>query len=123
MKKDTKPGGAGSTSQFSGSFPRYEVKSIMDFLEIPEDRLDDCLVEFRSFLETLRELTTVAKLGAEMMGQDPIEALKLMAFTWVDDGKTDVTVNIETNAGGQRPAIAGTLDRPCSAPDSPSKKS
>ena len=28
-----------------------------------------------------------------------------------------------SNAGGQRPAIAGTLDRPCSAPDSPSEKS
>lgn len=73
----------------------YKIEKITDFLEVPEDRLDDCLVDFKSFLEHTKPLLALAKTGAELLGQDPEEAIKLMGFTWVDDGKTDGELNLE----------------------------
>ena len=76
----------------------YKIVNVTDFLDVPEDRIDDCLTEFKPFLEYMRPMIALAKMGAESLGQDPEEALKVMAFTWIDDGKTDVTIRVQTEA-------------------------
>lgn len=51
---------------------RYEIVTLPDFLQVPEDRLADCLAAFRHYVELCRELQSV----------DGVEPIK---FTWIDD--------------------------------------
>lgn len=75
----------------------YKIETIQDFLKVPEDRIDDCLVEFKEFLEMLRAMYTVAEISAKTLGLDCSneDLLRFCAFEWVDDGKRDVEINIE----------------------------
>ena len=74
----------------------YKIDKITDFLEVPEDRIDDCLAEFATFLEFLRAILVFAKLGAETQGMGQDELYKLMGFTWVDNGKEGIGVRTTT---------------------------
>jgi hypothetical protein len=59
---------------------QYEIKSLVDFNKIPQDRLDACLAEFKVWLG-IANLATIA--GAIASG-----------FTWIDDGETNISINL-----------------------------
>lgn len=77
----------------------YKIEKVIDFLKVPDSRIDDCLTEFRTFLEHMRALTELAIAGAESLGMDAEDAIGLMEFTWIDDGKTDVVIKITGELG------------------------
>ena len=54
----------------------YKIEHAHDFLQVPEDRLDDCLSEFKHYLEDIKAFTDS---GCEMSG--------IGGFTWIDDGE------------------------------------
>jgi hypothetical protein len=64
---------------------RYTIEHVSDFLKVPEDRLDACLSDFKEALSCSRlfQATTL------LFGEPPLEK-----FTWIDDGKTDATIDI-----------------------------
>jgi hypothetical protein len=64
---------------------RYEIKTIEDFLMVPEDRLDECLHEFKTCLGVVR-----LAHGTKYFAWHGV-------FTWVDDGKKDIKVNLKVN--------------------------
>lgn len=84
------------------TYPEYELNSFMDFCDIPEDKLDHCLEDFKIFIKQaigmkrmIEEMAGLAKesglLSEEDMppeGQDLVEFNK---FIWIDDGKHEVT--------------------------------
>ena len=63
--------------------PTYPINTIHDFATVPEDRLDDCLRDFRLFLRMMRPLSDL--LGTQFVP----------AFTWVDDGEKNVRITID----------------------------
>ena len=73
----------------------YTIKTLEDFLTVPEDRLEDCLKEFKSFIEILRPIKDLIKATGDTFG---VEAGAIAeAFVWIDDDKGNVTVRF----GGQ----------------------
>jgi hypothetical protein len=59
---------------------KYKIKHVRDFLEVPSDRLDACLEEFKVFLALVRPF--------------PTSLFEVNAFEWIDDGKNNVDIQI-----------------------------
>lgn len=70
----------------------YEIKSLDDFLNVPENRVDACLYEFKTTLMAMRMMRT---LNADL-GHGETVMILFPSFTWVDDGKMDMSVQIQT---------------------------
>jgi hypothetical protein len=60
----------------------YHIETVADFLKVPQDRLDDCLAEFRTVLRCVEPFEALT--GAEIVP----------SFTWVDDGNRHISVDI-----------------------------
>jgi hypothetical protein len=63
----------------------YAIETIEDLLEIPPERIDDCLKDFRSFYDfcqLMKNIKKHAELSPDDMQMSPV-------FNWIDDGKTD----------------------------------
>jgi hypothetical protein len=76
--------------------PQYTIQTVGDFLKVPEDRLDACLEEFKTFLEQSRSFMEIANALAGIMGADKSQnAVK--GFVWIDDGEKNVTIRISPN--------------------------
>lgn len=73
---------------------RYVIEKITDILEIPEDRLDDFMVDLKSYYQMARPMADLIKETAKV-GNVDVEVLPIR-MTWIDDGKHDVTVKIGT---------------------------
>ena len=79
--------------------PQYTIQTVGDFLKVPEDRLDACLEEFKTFLEQGRAFMAFMEMAnalAGIMGADKLKnAVK--GFVWIDDGEKNVTIRISPN--------------------------
>ena len=72
--------------------PEYEIRTVGDFLAVPESRLDECLAEFREFLGLARDMVSMSKAMEKLVGVQAEN--KEVSFVWVDDGKRGRTVEI-----------------------------
>ena len=63
----------------------YEIRTLSDFLKVPNDRIEDCLKEFAVSLEFL-------KANHELMG---LENGQMEFFNWTDDGKKNITADFK----------------------------
>lgn len=76
--------------------PQYTIQTVGDFLKVPEDRLDACLEEFKTFLEQGHAFMEMANALAGILGADKLKnAVK--GFVWIDDGEKNVTIRISPN--------------------------
>lgn len=73
--------------------PQYTIQTVGDFLKVPEDRLDACLEEFKTFLEQSRSFLTMADAMADLLGADKSQNA-VQGFVWIDDGEKNVTIRI-----------------------------
>jgi len=69
---------------------RYMIKTLDDFLGVPDDRIDQCLKEFAIFIYTAR---FVASSAEEACGKKVVE---VGGFEWIDDGDLDVSIQLRT---------------------------
>lgn len=76
--------------------PEYTIKEVGDFLQVPEDRLDACLEEFKTFLQVSRSFMEMTNAMAGLLGADKSQNV-LQSFVWIDDGERNVTINICAN--------------------------
>ena len=63
---------------------KYTLKTVEDFLQIPDDRLDECLREFAIALRYVRAVEAKAR------DADAKAKIHMPYFGWIDDGKSDV---------------------------------
>jgi hypothetical protein len=63
-------------------YPEYEIKNLLDFLRVPEDKICKCLLDFEVWCAVAR---VGQKMGATVMGR----------FVWIDDGKQNAHINIQ----------------------------
>jgi hypothetical protein len=75
------------------NFPTYQIDHARDFLQVPEDRLSQCLVEFADFLALARELNHLVEAVGKTVGLAE-ECGEVGAYTWTDDGKLNRVVSI-----------------------------
>lgn len=66
----------------------YVLPSTMDFHHIPEDKIDDCLKDFKVFIAQARAVSKIIDL-------------KKMRFIWIDDGSygDSAKIKLYTNKG------------------------
>lgn len=75
--------------------PAYEIKTVQDFLLVPEDSIGACLDEFRDYLECARDITAIAKRSGEILGAKETK-VSVGSFNWTDDGIREGTIRVET---------------------------
>lgn len=78
----------------------YRISSLADFLQVPADKLDECLADFQTWLSLARQADEVSRIGSNMLGAEA--KLSLRAFTWIDDGKRGVSAMDVVTTDGQR---------------------
>ena len=71
---------------------RYTIEKISDIFQIPEDRFDDFLVDFKSYYNMGQPMAKLIKEVAKTGGV-AVDVLP-MHMVWVDDGKHDAKVII-----------------------------
>jgi len=77
----------------AGSVPKYEIKTVKDFLKVPPERMEECLTEFRDFLDMARTTTEACKVLGQLIGSEPPETF-VQAFIWRDDGERKGTLRL-----------------------------
>lgn len=76
----------------------YKIKTVDDFRQIPEDKIDKSLKEFGTALRVRKNMeTTMNILGKSISGKDKVLDLTIPEFTWIDDKEKKLTVNIRNN--------------------------
>ena len=70
----------------------YKITSLKDLLNIPVDRVDDCLDELKDGLKLIH-----AQMAAFEI---PVGDAVFDSFTWNDDGAKDMTSNAHFSCGG-----------------------
>ena len=66
----------------------YEIKTLLDFAKIPDDKVKDCLKDFEQWIY-------LCKLAKETTIFLPVEE-----FIWIDDDKNNMTIRIINQEGG-----------------------
>ena len=70
---------------------QYEIKTIEDFFKIPDNRIDDCLDEFKEFISIVKPVVSLANTISDATKTQRAEIIK---FTWIDDGKRNKKIII-----------------------------
>lgn len=97
---------------------RYEISSVLDFLKVPPERLEDCLEEFKTYLGLKRLLVAyfgIFEVNAKVEGEPLDEGVEWGPFIWIDDGvaTTNVTVDfVDVEDGGMEVRIQTKSDEP-----------
>lgn len=100
-----------------GAAKTYTIRTVADFLLVPEDRLGECLREFRIMLDMARATTDLlGHVADEMARQGELKCAPgdvrfqlLDRFEWIDDDAGNVTMRIlsplssEERSHGERP--------------------
>ena len=87
-----------STEAPQSEAPRYEIRTIADFLKVPEDRLDACLDDFRASAHLMRPMADLVEAITEDYGEGekPIGVtVEPQSFVWIDDGVKHITLAIK----------------------------
>ena len=81
--------------------PRYIIKTLADFLTIPQEKLQHALRDFYSWIEYNHAFAALAK---EIPALAALEA-DVSKFVWVDDGKHEIIPVFEAKkpAGEAKP--------------------
>ena len=69
----------------------YVLRTVLDFAQVPAERRETCLDEFSMFLALNDAITDIASSH----GVTPKDMGLLDQFTWIDDGKRDMTVSVQ----------------------------
>lgn len=73
----------------------YTIKQITDIFQIPEDKLDEFIVDLRAYYHCGKHLTNLIDTVAKAKGLDTKTLPQHM--TWIDDGNHDASIRISTN--------------------------
>lgn len=106
--------------------PTYDIRTVADFLKVPEDRIGECLREFRIMLDMARATTSLLGNIADSMADEPgakhkrgdVHFVMLDRFEWIDDnlGEAHLTIDVAEKAKApspkKRPAGPSSLRRP-----------
>ena len=65
---------------------QYEIKSLSDFLNVPAEKLPECLGDFKQWVELRRSMADGFKLLEPLFGDLSATVEMKDAFIWLDDG-------------------------------------
>jgi hypothetical protein len=75
----------------------YTIRTVQDFLNVPEDRRALCLSEFGIWLEHVEAMKPLVDMIPDgMLKNDPFAA-----FNWIDDDKGECTISVSEASTGK----------------------
>ena len=75
----------------------YTINNIQDFLQVPPDRMSECLLDFAQFMHTAGELKKLADSLLDAAGIKDEKPIVFGAFTWIDDGKRGGKITLKVS--------------------------
>lgn len=70
----------------------YEIRTVADFLIVPEERIIDCLVDFTIWLQLARQPETIENALTEIFSAKAGQIKSMPdVFRWRNDGKTGLS--------------------------------
>ena len=97
MTDNAKPASAG-TGETAGSAV-YEIKTIDDFLRLPDRAIDKALAEFVPAMKAAHAMYRLAVTLAEVAGVAPDTVpMTIPTMRFVDDDRKTITFNLKPNA-------------------------
>lgn len=79
----------------------YPIASLEDFLKVPEDKIDECLADFKIWLSLARQSNVVTSVFDALSGMPGWTTKFLHSFTWIDDGTPGIRAVQITDANDQ----------------------
>jgi len=76
----------------------HEIRTVGDFLTVPEDKRDACLADFKMWLGFMELAITLGEMAGGGVTPDT------GAFRWIDDGKHDAHVTFHITNEPKREA-------------------
>lgn len=83
--------------------PQYDIRTVQDFLQVPEPRRAICLKEFATWLKIHDAVVTL------LTPPEHPNAVQWTYFRWIDDGERNVSIKMEVVAGSIAKDSAGSL--------------
>lgn len=83
---------------------KYVIRTVEDFLSVPADKRDECLEDFRQWLEIASHKSAMERAMDDLTGIEGAMTMRVNEFHWVDDGQrgvSDITVNGESVRGSE----------------------
>jgi hypothetical protein len=74
---------------------RFEIRTVADFLTVPEDRRFVCLREFHAWLTMGEGIAALLGIAGDTLGASVNAVFKSDVFVWIDDGKATAHASIE----------------------------
>ena len=80
--------------------PRYHIKTVADFLTIPEDKLGHAIFDFANWIAF-----AISGETKKALKEIPGLEIDLSEFIWVDDGKHEIIPQLQVKepAEGSKP--------------------
>lgn len=78
----------------------YPITGLEDFLKVPEDKIDECLADFKNWLSLARQSAVITSMLDALSGV-PGSTTFLHSFTWIDDGIPGIRTVQITDANDQ----------------------
>ena len=64
----------------------YPIKTVADFLTIPDESIDACLTDFKEWIRIARQRVSFSADMSELLGVPGAINMSTDDFTWIDDG-------------------------------------
>ena len=68
---------------------KYLLKTVEDFLQIPDDRVDECLREFAVVLRMVNEIEAKSQNSIAEVNTGLKVKILMPYFGWIDNGRSD----------------------------------
>ncbi len=76
---------------------KYEIKNLTDILSIPEESIDDFLIDLKSWYQLSRSFPPLLEEVGKIINPElQAKVGRPKSMTWIDDGKHDARVHIKT---------------------------
>jgi|ERR1700730_3819879 len=90
-------------SRDASGVAHYRIRTVWDFLAVPEERLSECLREFAIMLEMARaSVGLMDAVSDELLGDGRLR-WRAQDFVWVDDDLRTATLNVRSTPSTAEP--------------------
>jgi len=79
---------------------RYQIKTVVDFLNVPKYKRAECLADFQEWLSIMDNHKELEELLDQLADTKGAFQTQHNSFTWIDDGKRGVS-GVEFSVKGE----------------------
>lgn len=71
---------------------KYKISTLLDIMQLEDDQIDRLCAELPGVIKYAKAFKALIDAAGEVASDDDRATKILMPLTWIDDGKTEITV-------------------------------